>query len=87
MEVIVEATQVVEFLEGEKKEQWFLNIRINESPLWSLSNTDAEVPSLEVLILGFRRNSGHVYTLKKFLRNFHAQQNLRTNGVERIVRF
>ena len=33
---IVEATQVVEFLEGEKKEQWFLNIRINESPLWSL---------------------------------------------------
>ena len=51
------------------------------------SNIDPEVPSLEVLILGFRRNSGHVYTLKKFLRNFHAQQNLRTNGVERLVRF
>lgn len=36
MEMTVEATRIVEFSEGENKEQWFLDTGINESNLWSL---------------------------------------------------
>lgn len=46
VEVIVEATRVVEFSEGENKEQLFLNIGINKNHLWGLLKCRCSGPTI-----------------------------------------